>query len=128
VKFVYSTNGHQFVEYDITTGKTTAPSSIANFPTPAELRQRWLEAAGLDPTAPEVGPLLTAYSVAGDKPRYYQDAAVRAVLERVARAASGKEKKRALLSLATGAGKTSIAVGLLQRLSDGGQLTQQSPI
>src|SRR6185369_9499917 len=46
----------------------------------------------------------------------------RAVLERAALAAAGKERNRALLSLATGAGKTSIAVGVLQRLSDGGQL------
>lgn len=122
VKFVYSTNGHQFVEYDTTTGKSTDPQPLVEFPTPAELRRRWFAATGLDPDAPAVGPLLTAYSVAGDRPRYYQDAAIRAVLERVALAAAGKEKKRALLSLATGAGKTSIAVGLLQRLSDGGQL------
>ncbi|MDT3736861.1 MAG: DEAD/DEAH box helicase family protein [Denitratisoma sp.] len=122
VKFVYSTNGHLFVEYDTTTGKTTDPRPMAEFPTPAELRQRWFSATGLDPDAAAVGPLLTAYSVAGDRPRYYQDAAIRAVLERAALAAGGKEKKRALLSLATGAGKTSIAVGLLQRLSDGGQL------
>jgi type I restriction enzyme R subunit len=121
-KFVFSTNGHQFVEYDATTGKTTNPRPISDFPTPAELRQRWFAGAGLDPAAPEVAPLLTAYSVAGDKPRYYQDAAVRAVLERAARAASGKDQPRGLLSLATGAGKTSIAVGLLQRLSDAGRL------
>ncbi len=122
VKFVYSTNGHQFVEYDATTGKTTEPRLIAEFPTPTELRQRYFAATGLDPAAPEVSPLLTPYSVAGDRPRYYQDASVRAVLERAARAANGNDKKRALLSLATGAGKTSIAVGVLQRLADGGQL------
>jgi type I restriction enzyme, R subunit len=122
VKFVYSTNGHLFVEYDTTTGKTSNPRPMAQFPTLPELRQRWFTATGLDPSAPEVGPLLTAYSVAGDKPRYYQDAAVRAVLERAARVANGADKNRALLSLATGAGKTSIAVGILQRLSDGGQL------
>lgn len=122
VKFVYSTNGHLFVEYDAATGKTTEPKPIAAFPAPAELRKRWFAATGLDPAAPAVGPLLTPYSVAGDRPRYYQDAAIRAVLEKVALAEERKERKRALLSLATGAGKTSIAVGILQRLSDGGQL------
>ncbi len=122
VKFVYSTNGHQFVEYDTMTGKTSDPRLLAEFPTPVELRDRYFAALGLDPAAPEVLPLATAYSVAGDRPRYYQDAAVRAVLERAVLAMQGKEKKRALLSLATGAGKTSIAVGILQRLSDGGQL------
>ena len=44
------------------------------------------------------------------------------MLERAALAAAGTERPRALLLLATGAGKTSIAVGLLQRLSDSGQL------
>jgi type I restriction enzyme R subunit len=122
VKFVYSTNGHMFVEYDTTTGKTTDPKPMSEFPAPCDLRQRWFAATGLDPAAPAVSPLLTAYSVAGDRPRYYQDAAIRAVLERVALAQAGKERKRALLSLATGAGKTSIAVGILQRLSDAGQL------
>jgi type I restriction enzyme R subunit len=122
VKFVYSTNGHQFVEYDSTTGQTTDPQSMSEFPTMVSLRQRYFAATGLDPTAPEVAPLLTAYSVAGDRPRYYQDAAVRAVLERVALSSAGRGKNRALLSLATGAGKTSIAVSILQRLSDGGQL------
>jgi type I restriction enzyme R subunit len=120
VKFVYSTNGHQFVEYDATTGKTTDPRPMTEFPAPTELRARWFAAVGLD--AEKIAPLLTAYSVAGDRPRYYQDAAVRAVLERVALADAGKERKRALLSLATGAGKTSIAVGILQRLSDAGEL------
>lgn len=122
VKFVYSTNGHLFVEYDTTTGKTSEPRPMSDFPTPTELRQRWFAATGFNPDAPEVAPLLTAYSVSGDRPRYYQDAAIRAVLERAALAAAGKEKKRALLSLATGAGKTSISVGILQRLSDAGQL------
>ncbi|HET9775259.1 MAG TPA: DEAD/DEAH box helicase family protein, partial [Gemmatimonadaceae bacterium] len=122
VKFVYSTNGHQFIEYDTTTGRTSDPQPMSAFPTPSALRQRWFAATGLDANSPAVAPLLTQYSVAGDRPRYYQDAAIRAVLERAALASVGKAKNRALLSLATGAGKTSIAVGVLQRLSDGGQL------
>lgn len=122
VKFVYSTNGHQFVEYDTTTGTTSDPRPMVEFPTPEALRQRWFAATGLNLDSAAVAPLLTPYSVAGDRPRYYQDAAIRAVLERAALADVGKAKNRALLSLATGAGKTSIAVGLLQRLSDAGQL------
>ncbi len=122
VKFVYSTNGHLFVEYDTTTGKTSDPQPMTAFPSPASLRERWFAATGLVASSPAVAPLLTQYSIAGDRPRYYQDAAIRAVLERAALACSGKAKNRALLSLATGAGKTSIAVGILQRLSDGGQL------
>lgn len=122
VKFVYSTNGHQFVEFDMHTGQTSDPRPMAHFPSPEELRQRWFAATGLTAESPALGPLLTAYHASGDRPRYYQDAAIRAVLERAALAEAGRERPRALLSLATGAGKTSIAVGLLQRLSDGGQL------
>jgi type I restriction enzyme R subunit len=122
VKFVYSTNGHQFVEYDSQTGRTSDPQPMAQFPSPADLRARWFAATGLDTESPALTPLLTAYHAGGDRPRYCQDAAIRAVLERAALASIGKERPRALLSLATGAGKTSIAVGLLQRLSDSGQL------
>ncbi len=122
VKFVYSTNGHLFVEYDVFTGKTSDPRPISDFPTPAELRQRWFSASGIKEDSQGIGPLLAGYSVAGNRPRYYQDAAIRAVLERAALADAGSTPKRALLSLATGAGKTSISVGILQRLSDGGQL------
>ncbi|MDP2793370.1 MAG: type I restriction enzyme HsdR N-terminal domain-containing protein [Sulfurisoma sp.] len=95
VKFVYSTNGHLFVEYDISTGKTTDPQPLAAFPTPVELRQRWFSATGLDPDAAAVGPLLTAYSVAGDKPRYYQDAAIQQVFRLARQAGHARRRDRA---------------------------------
>jgi type I restriction enzyme R subunit len=122
VGFVYSTNGHQFVEYDAHTGMTSEPRPMADFPRPGALRTRWFAATRLAPDSPALLPMLTAYHARGDRPRYYQDAAIRAVLERAALASAGGLPPRALLSLATGAGKTSIAVGLLQRLSDSGQL------
>jgi len=37
VPFVFSSNGHQFVEYDEFTGNTSDPRPIAEFPTPDEL-------------------------------------------------------------------------------------------
>ena len=54
--------------------------------------------------------------------RYFQDAAIRAVLEKIAIYEKTNQPKRALLSLATGAGKTFIAVHLLKRIADAGQL------
>jgi type I restriction enzyme R subunit len=51
-----------------------------------------------------------------------QDAAIRAVLERVARATTEERPARGLLSLATGTGKTFIACNLLKRIADAGQL------
>ncbi len=48
---------------------------------------------------------------------YFQDAAIRAALEKIARGGN-----RVLLSLATGTGKTIIAVQLLHKLAQAGQL------
>ena len=38
VPCVFSTNGHQFVEFDRKTGKTTLPRPMTEFPSPADLR------------------------------------------------------------------------------------------
>src|SRR5437870_8721858 len=115
--FVFSSNGHLFVEFDSFTGKTTAPKPLTEFPTPAELRARYEKAKGFTLDAPAAKPLLTRYTGGEATRRYYQDAAIRAVLEKLARG-----EKRALLTLATGAGKTFIAVHLLRRIADAGQL------
>ncbi len=117
VPFVYSTNGHLWVEFDATTGLTTAAAPMADFPSPNELRVRWEAARGLDLTSELARPLSTPYRGGETSRRYYQDAAIRAVLEKIARG-----ETRALLSLATGAGKTYIAVHLLRRLADAGLL------
>jgi type I restriction enzyme R subunit len=122
VPFGFSSNGHLFVEFNRFTGLTSAPKPLAEFPTPAELRARYEEAVGLRLDAASARPLLQPYAGGEATRRYYQDAAIRAVLEKVARCVLRGEPPRALLSLATGAGKTFIAVNLLQRIADAGQL------
>lgn len=117
VPFVISSNGHLFVEFDSFTGKTTAPKPLSELPTPAELRARYEKEKGFTLDASAAKPLLTRYNGGEATRRYYQDAAIRAVLEKLA-----KSEKRALLSLATGSGKTFIAVHLLKRIADAGQL------
>ncbi len=124
VRFVFSSNGHQFVEFDCFTGLTSAPKPIAEFPTPADLRARYEQGMGFTLESPEARPLLQPYPGGEGARRYYQDAAIRAVMEKVARDQIANQPKRALLSLATGAGKTFIAVNLLKRISDAGQLTR----
>lgn len=52
VQFVFSSNGHLFVEFDRSTGLTTAPRPIAEFPTPAELRARYETIVGFSLDAP----------------------------------------------------------------------------
>lgn len=117
VPFVFSSNGHLFVEYDSFTGKTTNPQPMSAFPTPEELRSRYEAGKGFKLDSPEARPLLARYQGGEATRRYYQDAAIRAVFEKIAAG-----KKRALLSLATGSGKTFIAVNLLKRIADAGQL------
>jgi type I restriction enzyme R subunit len=99
VPFVFSSNGHLFVEFDSFTGKTSAPKPLAQFPKPADLRARYEQAKGISLDSPAARPLLTRYTGGEATRRYYQDAAIRAVLEKLALG-----KKRALLTLATGAG------------------------
>jgi type I restriction enzyme, R subunit len=118
VSFVYSSNGHQFVEFDAETGQTTKPRPMSEFPTPKELKRRYEGQQGFDLEDDEAAPLLVRYPP-GSHPRYYQDAAVRATLEHLAQG-----RPRALLTLATGAGKTFIAAQLLFKLAEAGHLTR----
>jgi type I restriction enzyme R subunit len=124
VRFVFSTNGHQFVEFDCFTGSTTVPKPLTEFPPPSELRLRYEKGMGFSLESPAARPLLQQYHGGEGGRRYYQDAAIRAVMEKIAKCEVAGEPKRALLSLATGAGKTFIAVNLLKRISDAGQLTR----
>lgn len=117
VPFVYCSNGHQYVEYDHHTGMTSRPRALSRFPTPEELRARYEAVVGFSLHSEAAKPLLAPYP-GGEACRYYfQDAAIRATLEKF-----GRGEKRALLSLATGSGKTRIAVYLLKKIADAGQL------
>jgi type I restriction enzyme R subunit len=117
VPLVFSSNGHLFVECDRVSGLTGNPRPLSDFPSPAELRARYEQAMGFGLESPSARPLLMRYPGGEGTRRYYQDAAIRAVLEKLARG-----DKRALLSLATGAGKTYIAVQLLRKIASAGQL------
>ncbi|HOS11868.1 MAG TPA: DEAD/DEAH box helicase family protein [Candidatus Aminicenantes bacterium] len=117
VQFVFSSNGRLFIEFDRVSGKTSSPKSLTDFPSPADLRARYERAVGFTLGKPEAKPLLIRYAGGEATRRYYQDAAIRAVLEKIAR-----RGKRALLALATGSGKTFIAVNLLKKIADAGQL------
>ena len=117
VPFVFASNGHQFVEYDRFSGLTQAPRPLSEFPAPDALRARYEQGMGFSLDSDAAKPLLTRYARGEAQRRYYQDAAIRAALEKIA---SGGN--RVLLTLATGSGKTFIAVNLLKRIADAGQL------
>ena len=124
VPFIFSSNGYQFVEFDAFTGMISDAKQMSEFPTPQELRQRYEEGKGYSLSDPEARPLLTPYSDGEGMRRYYQDAAIRATLEKIAQDTQSGRDPRALLALATGAGKTFIAVNLLKRIADAGKLTR----
>ena len=117
VPFVYSSNGHEFVEFDANTGKTSRPRPMGEFPTPEELRARYEACKGFSLDSERARPLVTPYRGGEGQRRYYQDAAIRAALEKIA--AGGD---RALLAMATGSGKTFVAVNALWKIADAGQL------
>jgi len=122
VPFVFSSNGHLFVEYDRLSGITKYPARLDAFPSPSDLRARYEAGMGFSLEDPAARPLITRYVGGEATRRYYQDAAIRAVLEKIARCGRTGQPKRALLSLATGSGKTFIAVHLLKRIADAGIL------
>jgi type I restriction enzyme R subunit len=119
VPFVFASNGHQYVMYDCRTGLTSDPRAISRFPTPDDLRAAYEDAEGFSLDSEAAKPLLIPYAGGETQRRYYQDAAIRAILEKFARG-----ERRALLSLATGAGKTRIAVQLLQKIAAAGRLNR----
>lgn len=122
VPYVFSTNGYQFVEFDRKSGLTSSPRPMTEFPSPGDLRARYEAAMGFTLDAAAAAPLLRPYKGGEGGRRYYQDAAIRAVFEKVARDSAQGKPPRALLSLATGAGKTFIAANMLRRIADAGQL------
>lgn len=122
VKYVFSTNGHRYAEFDHFTGLQSGPFPFADFPPHPELSARYANNSGIDLSAPESKILFMGDSPAWSKSRYYQDAAIRAAFEKILNCQKNNEPPRVLLSLATGSGKTIIATNLLWRLHQAEQL------
>lgn len=117
VPFVYSSNGHLFAEYDDFTGKTCDNLALSKFPAPDELKVRYEQGKGLNLSSDAAQPLFISYKGGESVRRYYQDAAIRATLEKVATGG-----KRVLLPMATASGKTYVAAHLLWKIARAGQL------
>ncbi|MGE9270987.1 MAG: EcoAI/FtnUII family type I restriction enzme subunit R [Verrucomicrobiales bacterium] len=107
LKFAYSTNGKGIVEFDYTTG---IERSVDTFPTPEEL---WARLNAKNPlTDPEKEKLLTPYHQDPDRPpRYYQQVAINRAVDSIMRG-----KKRILITMATGTGKTVVAFQVSYKL------------
>ncbi len=107
LSFAYSTNGNEILEYDFITG---IEKKITKFPTPDEL---WERLNKITPIEPEVKEILTKpfFPVVGKVVRYYQQIAINAAIKAIV-----EGEKRALLTLATGTGKTLVAFQIIYRL------------
>jgi len=107
LKFAYAANGKEIIEHDFLTG---IESRLAAFPTPDELWLRLL--AEDDLTEDTVNCLLTpANRATGKEPRYYQRIAIDRAVQAIAQG-----KKRILLTMATGTGKTVVAFQICWKL------------
>ncbi len=107
LKFAYSTNGKGIVEHDYITGKD---KDLENFPTPDELWMRLSQSEGIEPEI--AGRLLEpCNTLPGKTPRYYQEIAINRAIKSILQG-----KKRVLLTLATGTGKTYISFQLIWKL------------
>lgn len=107
LKFAYATNGHDILEFDFLTGRET---SLAEFPTPAQLWHRLRSGGKLpDPVADAL--LTPANLTTGKEPRYYQRIAIDRALGAILQG-----RKRVLLTMATGTGKTVVAFQICWKL------------
>jgi len=117
VPFAFSSNGHLYAEYAEDTQKIKDSLSLDNFPTPDELKQRYEAVKHIQLASDEARSLFARYKGGENIRFYFQDAAIRATLEKII----GGEN-RVLLSLATGTGKTFIAKQLLYKLNQASQI------
>lgn len=124
VQYVFATNGHLYGEFEVERQLPDGPFPFPDFPSHADLTARYAKDKGIDITQPNAAMLFMADSSAYSKPRYYQDAAIRAAFEKILLSEQHGEPARVLLSLATGSGKTVIAANLLWRLHEAGCLTK----
>ena len=107
LKFAYATNGHWIVEFDFITGTET---SLDAFPTPDALFARLQAAQGLSDTA--ASRLLTpSHHAPETQPRYYQEIAINRALREILQG-----RRRCLVCMATGTGKTLVAFQICWKL------------
>ncbi|MBK8242238.1 MAG: DEAD/DEAH box helicase family protein [Saprospiraceae bacterium] len=107
LKFAYSTNGTDILEFDFLTG---LENEIKKFPTPTEL---WNRLNSVEPVKAEIQEtfLKPFFAIAGKEIRYYQRIAINTSIKAIL-----EGKKRVLLTLATGTGKTTVAFQIIYKL------------
>jgi len=108
LRFAYATNGTEILEFDYSTGREM---ERPDFPAPAELWTRYQAAAGLTEPATAEQLLTPSNAAVGKGERYYQQIAIHRTMEAILTG-----RRRMLLTMATGTGKTVVAFQLCWRL------------
>ena len=114
VPFAFSSNGDAFAMYDDLTGTETDVSHyipMDRFPSPDDLWARYKAESGLSDAAESLLSTPYYYREGMHEPRYYQWIAINKVLGAIA-----DGRKRMLIVLATGTGKTLVAFQIIWRL------------
>lgn len=107
VKFAYATNGVDIIEFDFLTG---VERFVDHFPSPQELWSRLNRELGLSNEAANT--LLAPLELLeGKEPRYYQEIAINRAVQGLVQG-----KKRLLVTMATGTGKTFVAFQICRKL------------
>ena len=112
--FAYSSNGDGFAEHDFLTG-TVRQFGMDEFPTEAELIDRYKQESGMTPQQETVVNQPYYSSQNTYPPRYYQRIAINRTVDAIA-----KGQDRLLLVMATGTGKTYTAFQIVYRMLQSG--------
>jgi len=109
LKFAYATNGTDIIEIDYFAGTETRVTSYAS---PASLWQRYQTGIGIVEPA-RTAQLLTPYNhTLGKGERYYQQIAINKTVEAILKG----DKRRFLITMATGTGKTFVSFQICWKL------------
>lgn len=117
VPFAYASNGKCFHEEDLLLG-TNREFAMNEFPTSQELWERYRKANEITDEQSSMIAVPYYQGADGRKPRYYQRNAINRCIDRIA-----KGQKRLLLVMATGTGKTFVAMQIIYRLYEAGTKT-----
>ena len=107
LKFAYATNGQGTIEFDYITGRET---ELGTFPSPDDL---WHRLRQVERLTEEQGHMVLTPSFVqpGKTPRYYQEIAINRIVQAIAQG-----KRRVLITMATGTGKTLVAFQVCWKL------------
>lgn len=110
--FVYSSNGSGFLEHNMLTGDERE-ISLYDFPSPEELWNIYKQYSNIDNEKEKIITTPYYYRQGANSPRYYQRVAINRTIQ-----AAAEGKKRMLLVMATGTGKTYTAFQIIHRFRE----------